>query len=409
MLTFNVCYREMAPKRKSAPETLVKKKKPQLPEEEEEEQVDVKSPSPVAGDQIPAVLRSDLSAAVTAALMPVDDSTTIGLPVPPLINMIVDYLQSAVSTYCDRAVLNDCKDLWEFATKYLMGALVIPTGSTFSGKKGRAFLIHIEPRRGILLRYRMDESRYEKFDPMPSSAVPIDALCFDPTNPNRMFACCNYSIWSIENDVTSVIVASHGFRLWQLVCSRDGATLWSVHRYGNQLVSVCTKSGTVSKRAGDGSRRSRDGVGVDACSLDMPFDLCWVGKNDQSLYILTEDGIRRFDVQSNRLSTLHPVKPDGSRYEAGPIRRFVPSAFVCTSGGWLVVSLWQSLYLIAPETGVTTFLAGSEVGHLDGDDLSQARFSEEMQLAVVDDEHSLLVVDRGNASLRRVLLPASLL
>ncbi len=87
-----------------------------------------------------------------------------------------------------------------------------------------------------------------------------------------------------------------------LLCTANVQTLYVCDGTNHRLRSVDLKSRTVKTICGDGDWESRDGVGLDA-ALKVPSGLCFdrssIVKPESALFITTQDGIRRFDIQTS--------------------------------------------------------------------------------------------------------------
>ncbi len=226
------------------------------------------------------------------------------------------------------------------------------------------------------------------------------SICLDPIRPTTSYYLGDSSsIRFCTRETVSLIAGSEscgvkdgigGDARLDTVSARDGNRLY-VADSGNSLIRMVDLATlAVTTIAGDGGRRSADGSGL-KCSIYNPRRLAF-DRSATALYITSAFSIRRFDLTTKEMTTVE--------WNAKPApRRIVPYAIGVLPNDQLIASCItsHSMYLLDPKTGEHEVL----------DDPKSDRFALPYDLAVVESERSIYIVDHGNNTLRRMTLAPS--
>ncbi len=248
------------------------------------------------------------------------------------------------------------------------------------------------------------------------------SICIDPIHPSNLYIGDYRSIryYDAESQTVSLIAGGSvgGFRdgpgqtaqfewVIGLLCTSHGDTLYACDSYSCRIRMVDTQTKAVSTIAGDGQDQSRDGVGLFS-SINRPnklvFDRSPTGKPQSVMFITSDDGMRRFDIETGALSTCS--------YRSPPDELSIqPSGIAALPTGRLIVccSLFHSVYVYDPVSCTYELLAGPgapfHAGRVDGTG-ETARFVAMSDLVVV--EHERCVYVAANHQIRCVALPEHL-
>ncbi len=140
------------------------------------------------------------------------------------------------------------------------------------------------------------------------------AACVDPIRPSNFYAGDAKSIIryvDTESDTVSWFAGSVEASfdvVYGLVCASDGSTLYAIDYRRNRLHAVDVKSRVVTTVAGDGTQRFVDGIGLDR-AIFRPRKLAFARRTTPLtpaepavLYITSQRGIRRFEVEPARMT-----------------------------------------------------------------------------------------------------------
>ncbi len=123
---------------------------------------------------------------------------------------------------------------------------------------------------------------------------------------------------------------------------------------------------------------------------------CVSGTRNTVLFVTSKRGLLRLHTPTGTVTTLCP--------------NLSPGGIAATPSGHLIVSYTktESLYLISPNSGTATVIAGSgKAGYADGSGTGAA-FNYITSLALNEREHCMYASDNQNNRIRRITLPASL-
>ncbi len=237
----------------------------------------------------------------------------------------------------------------------------------------------------------------------------LRAICVDPINPGCYFVGDQSSIRYCTPEAVCLIAGewTRGFAdrrgqtaqfnfIFGLVCTRDRKTLYASDHLNHRIRSIDTTSGTVSTLIGDGTNSAADGF-VPYATLSAPLKLCF-DRSHTALFITSTTAIRRFEFESERLTTLWP--PSDLAF------RFIPCGIAVTGSGRLIVGSMDggAVCSFDPITRKLELLVGTGTGS----DRRAAQKSAADDLVVVEHERCTYVTDSRNSCVLRITLPDSL-